>query len=198
MRIIIAETPASAPGIGYAVSIVDEGPKVEWLRLEILVEDKIHRSLLIDGKHIAEAAARDPATAGFVVKCHKGFDQRELMHVLMSRNLWPEKKNGATQQIIATYDYTDERGELLYQVVRKAPKDFVQRRPDGKGGWILNLQGFKPVPYRLPECSRRSRRASRSSRWKVRRTPRRCASTASSPRATQRARESGLTRIRYG
>ena len=39
--------------------------------------------------------------------------------------------------IVATYDYRDESSTLLYQVVRYAtPKDFVQRRPDGNGGWI--------------------------------------------------------------
>ncbi len=37
-------------------------------------------------------------------------------------------------------------------VVRPAkPKDFWQRRPDGKGGWINNLQGVRRVLYRLPD-----------------------------------------------
>src|SRR5262245_37723375 len=48
-------------------------------------------------------------------------------------------------QIVATYDYRDETGELLYQAVRYWPKDFRQRRPDGKGGWIWNLQGVRRV-----------------------------------------------------
>ena len=38
-------------------------------------------------------------------------------------------------RIVATYDYTDADGKLLYQVVRYEPKDFRQRRPDGNGGW---------------------------------------------------------------
>src|SRR5262245_27745418 len=38
--------------------------------------------------------------------------------------------------IVAIYDYTDDKGELLYQVVRLEPKSFRQRRPDGNGGWI--------------------------------------------------------------
>ena len=33
--------------------------------------------------------------------------------------------------IIATYDYTDQAGRLLYQVCRLEPKDFRQRRADG-------------------------------------------------------------------
>ncbi len=55
------------------------------------------------------------------------------------------------REIIATYDYTDERGQLLFQVVRFAPKDFRQRRPDGAGGWVWNLDGVRRVPYRLQE-----------------------------------------------
>jgi hypothetical protein len=50
-----------------------------------------------------------------------------------------------------TYDYLDEAGQLLFQVVRFEPKGFSQRRPDGKGGWIYNLEGVQRVPYRLPE-----------------------------------------------
>src|SRR5262249_38378130 len=51
----------------------------------------------------------------------------------------------------ATYDYMNDKGDLLYQVVRLEPKSFRQRRPDGKGGWIWNLNGCRRVPYRLPE-----------------------------------------------
>ena len=42
-------------------------------------------------------------------------------------------------------------GNVRYQVMRKAPKAFVQRRPDGKGGWVWNMEGVEPLPYRLPE-----------------------------------------------
>lgn len=52
---------------------------------------------------------------------------------------------------VAAYDYTDEAGALLYQAVRLEPKDFRQRRPDGRGGWIWNVKGVRQVPYRLPE-----------------------------------------------
>lgn len=55
------------------------------------------------------------------------------------------------KRIVATYDYTDEKGELLFQVVRYEPKAFSQRRPDGSGGWIWNLNNVRLVPYNLPE-----------------------------------------------
>ena len=59
--------------------------------------------------------------------------------------------NGAAPCIVAEYDYQDEKGEVLFQVVRYEPKSFKQRRPDGKGGWHWNLNGLCRVLYRLPE-----------------------------------------------
>lgn len=59
---------------------------------------------------------------------------------------------------VASYDYRDEAGTLLYQVVRYSPKTFKQRRPDGNGGWIWNLKGVRLVPFRLPELIEAVRR----------------------------------------
>ena len=62
--------------------------------------------------------------------------------------------NGTTHppraRIVASYDYTDEAGELLFQVCRFDPKDFRQRRPDGNNGWAWSVKGVRHVPYRLP------------------------------------------------
>jgi RecA-family ATPase len=52
--------------------------------------------------------------------------------------------------VVATYDYTDAEGKLLYQAIRLDPKGFYQRQPNGEGGYINNLDGVSPVPYRLP------------------------------------------------
>ncbi len=59
---------------------------------------------------------------------------------------WEEQKS----RIVETYDYVDEQGTLLYQVVRMEPKDFRQRKPQGSG-WDWNLNGTRRVLYRLPE-----------------------------------------------
>jgi hypothetical protein len=45
--------------------------------------------------------------------------------------------------IVETYDYLDENGEILFQLVRTDPKGFFQRRPDGNGGWLKNLAGTR-------------------------------------------------------
>jgi hypothetical protein len=67
------------------------------------------------------------------------------------------KANGADHgglgRIVATYDYIDENGVLLFQAVRYEPKDFRQRRPDldHPGKWNWSIKGVRQVPYRLTE-----------------------------------------------
>ena len=84
-----------------------------------------------------------------LVHCHAGCSQDEVITALRKLGLWPEQK--AKPQIVAVYPYHDESGELLYQVIRLEPKSFRVRQPDGKGGWLWNLNGTRLVPYRLPE-----------------------------------------------
>jgi RecA-family ATPase len=57
----------------------------------------------------------------------------------------------AKGHVVDTYPYPDEKGELLYQVLRYEPKGFSQRRPNGNGGWTSQLGDVRRVPYRLPE-----------------------------------------------
>lgn len=57
----------------------------------------------------------------------------------------------ATRVIEDVYPYTDANGHVLYENVRYRPKDFRQRRPDGRGGYLYDLKGVDRVPYRLPE-----------------------------------------------
>ena len=66
----------------------------------------------------------------------------------------PAKRSRA-KRIAATYDYKDEHDTLLFQVVRyDKPKNFRQRRPDGKGGWTWNVNGVRHVIYQLPDVRR--------------------------------------------
>jgi hypothetical protein len=57
----------------------------------------------------------------------------------------------AKGRVVAAYDYTDAKGDVLYQVVRLEPKSFRQRRPDDKGGWVWKIDDTPRVLYRLPE-----------------------------------------------
>jgi putative DNA primase/helicase len=63
----------------------------------------------------------------------------------------PHQRTARPSRIVAEYDYTDESGKLLFQVIRLEPKTFRQRRPDEKGGWIWSLGDVRRVLYRLPD-----------------------------------------------
>jgi putative DNA primase/helicase len=70
--------------------------------------------------------------------------------VLAAGGFWPENGLGQPRQIVTAYNYNDEAGELLYQVVRTEPKGFFHRRPDGYGGWI-NKKCERQVLYHVRE-----------------------------------------------
>lgn len=97
-----------------------------------------------------------------LVKCHAGcavdavcaavgLRVVDLMPTADTLPVTGKPKSTGKPRIVATYDYRDERGELLFQAIRCEPKDFRQRRPDGKGGWLWSVKGVRVVPYRLPE-----------------------------------------------
>ncbi|MCG6534154.1 MAG: AAA family ATPase [Syntrophales bacterium LBB04] len=80
-----------------------------------------------------------------------GFEVSEMFAEdtqLKNKHYTPKTWN--RQMVIKTYDYTDEKGNLLYQVCRTVKKEFPVRRPDGKKGWIWGLGDISPVLYRLP------------------------------------------------
>jgi hypothetical protein len=86
-----------------------------------------------------------------LLKCHAGCATEEIVSALgLSLSDLFEKTRDGTSRIVETYDYVDEQGALLFQVVRKEPKSFPQRRPDGRGGWIWKLGRTRRVLYRLP------------------------------------------------
>ena len=58
------------------------------------------------------------------------------------------------RRIVGTYDYVDENGKRLFQVVRYEPKDFRQRRTEPGGGWIWNMKDTRRVLYRLPQLAK--------------------------------------------
>jgi hypothetical protein len=77
---------------------------------------------------------------------------RQDLGLDITDNRKPRQKRGPAR-IVAEYDYADENGEVLFQVVRLEPKDFRQRRPDpaGPDGWSWSVKGVRQVPYRLHE-----------------------------------------------
>lgn len=91
-----------------------------------------------------------------LVTCHANCGFGEILSavgVQPSQLMPPKETKPVTSvgRIVATYDYRDADGALRYQVVRREPKDFRQRQPDGNGGWNWKIKGLQPLPYRLPE-----------------------------------------------
>ncbi len=92
-----------------------------------------------------------------LLKCHHGCDVDQILDAigLTRADLFDEPhrngQNGQRNSIVATYDYHDEHGQLLFQVCRLEPKSFRQRRPDGHGGWNWRLNDTRRVLYHLPE-----------------------------------------------
>lgn len=71
------------------------------------------------------------------------------------KDLFPPKDDSTTtlpvaRKIVATYDYFDEQGNRLFQVVRYEPKGFrVRRMNDDNKTWTWNLDGVRLVLYNL-------------------------------------------------
>lgn len=69
--------------------------------------------------------------------------------------------DGPKMKPVAHWDYVDENGQVLFQVVRlesglvgkdgKPEKTYRQRKRDKQGGWEWSVKGSRNVPYRLPE-----------------------------------------------
>lgn len=92
-----------------------------------------------------------------LLHCHAGCESAAILAAigLKMKDLFltPRPVKNGKSQIVATYDYIDKAGRLLFQAVRFEPKNFRQRRPDptGRDGWTWNLKGVDLVPYRLPD-----------------------------------------------
>lgn len=82
-----------------------------------------------------------------LVYCHAGCEIEDIVEALGLKmgDLFSEKKS-----VEATYEYTDEEGNVLYRVVRFRPKGFTQERWEGNH-FTPGLGEVKRVLYRLPD-----------------------------------------------
>jgi len=107
-----------------------------------------------DDKH-ASLSVSTGADGRVLLHCHAGCGAMQVCGAMGVRigALFPprDESKAPTGQIVAEYNYCDADGKLTFQVVRMEPKDFRQRRPDGKGGWTWNLGDTPRVLYRLPQ-----------------------------------------------
>lgn len=88
------------------------------------------------------------------LKLTAGLDYHAALKLLGDRLGLPAPRAEAHPE--QCYAYTDENGVLLFEVVRFGGKKFRQRRPDGQGGHVWNLNGTRRVLYRLTDLQARS------------------------------------------
>lgn len=100
--------------------------------------------------HEPSLSLRDGDDGRVLAHCHAGCTQAAVIAALKDLGLWLEREHQSEGDFEAIYNYTDARGSLLYQVVRKAGKKFLQRRPDGADGWIWRKHP-RQVLYHLRE-----------------------------------------------
>ncbi len=115
-------------------------------------------------KHGRRSATFHPR---YGLTCFAGCERRDIIAALQKRGgVHPahtpsdsspahrSRSKAIPGRIVARYPYPDERGQLLYEALRKETADgktFLLRRPNGMGGWIWNIDGMRRVLYRLPE-----------------------------------------------
>lgn len=111
----------------------------------------------------ASLSLKDMPT-GPLWKCHAGCTQQDVTAALRKADIIPDREprvtpkprvtittSGTGPRIVATYEYRDADGAVLFESVRLEPKRFYQRRRAADGTWVTNLDGVRLVPYRLPE-----------------------------------------------
>jgi hypothetical protein len=97
-----------------------------------------------------------------LLNCLAGCDTDKVLKAinLTMADLFLDKKDASSKRIEKSkvkgkiekiYQYCDEQSKVIFEVVRYKPKDFSFRRPDGKGGYIDNIEGIQRVIYRLPQ-----------------------------------------------
>jgi putative DNA primase/helicase len=89
-------------------------------------------------------------TNDILLKCHAncGYDAILSAMGLNRVDCYGERGTPMGREV-ATYDYHDETGAVLFQVVRMEPKDFRYRRMVN-GKWEWSLGNTRRVLYRLP------------------------------------------------
>lgn len=106
----------------------------------------------------ASLSISEGAEGNILLYCHAGCEIKAVLEAigLTILDLFFDKADHSnkSRSITKTYDYHDEQGNLLYQVCKTSSKEYFQRRPEGKGGYINGLGDVKRVLYRLPELTR--------------------------------------------
>jgi hypothetical protein len=86
-----------------------------------------------------------------LIRCQAGCATEDVLAKagLSWSDLHHKNGDGRGSEIVAEYDYTDEKGSPLYQRCRTIPKSFFYRLPNGETG----RGGIAPVLYHLQQLT---------------------------------------------
>ena len=111
-----------------------------------------------DDRKASLSISVDGRATKILVHCHAGCQPEAICSAagIDIRDLFLDqdvtaRASKVARKVVARFSYVDEGGSVLFEVQRFSPKGFSQRRPDGQGGWINNLDGVRRVLYHLPE-----------------------------------------------
>ena len=107
--------------------------------------DDRHPSLSI-GEQDGKVLLHCHAGCSIVAICASlGIDLKDLF---AEGQIPQQRQKDSLGEIVRSYDYTDEFGDVLFQSVRFEPKDFRQRHFEN-GGLVWGLNGQRRIVYRL-------------------------------------------------
>ena len=98
-----------------------------------------------------------------VLHSFAGDDWKAIKDHWRRNGILPDRSTGTASAklkrgaVVASFDYRRADGSTAYRINRIEPgrdgrrKDFAVYHPDQRGGWAKGLNGFEPIPYRLPE-----------------------------------------------
>lgn len=103
-----------------------------------------------NGLWICRAGCGEGNAIGFYMRL-KGLDFKTALRELAEIAGLRKGAYAVMEKIREVYDYKDENGSMLFQVVRYDPKTFRPRHKGHDGEWVYNLESVRRVPYNLPE-----------------------------------------------
>ena len=131
-----------APGPGHSVIDRSLSVKLDSNAPDgFLVHSFAGDDPLVCRDHVREKAGLEPfkPNGGGRQRAANDAIERALMAAVARQS-----RDGNKGRIVAKYDYIDDTGTLLYQVLRLEPKSFRQRRPDGNGRMDLGARPRAP------------------------------------------------------
>ncbi len=126
----------------------------EWQALCPFHDDKVPSLNFnaLTGSYYCHGCGKKGWIVHFYAKINNLDTQRDFLKILNSiARDFGISVDDSGPRFVKAYDYTDAQGKPLFQVCRYDPKKFKQRRMNGTGKWIYNLEGVQRVLYRLPE-----------------------------------------------